>query len=63
VSTQRAQLASAATTIEDLVARVGASAEHHEDLGEVDAANDLYDVERSLRAAHRRLLTVVARLA
>jgi hypothetical protein len=62
VTNQRAQLDSAATTIDELVARIGASAEHHEDAGEVDAANDLYDVERSLRAAHRRLLNVVRRL-
>ena len=62
MSTQRAQLDSAATTIGDLIGRIGASAEHHEDTGEVDAANDLYEVERALRAAHRRLLTVVRRL-
>jgi hypothetical protein len=63
VTNQQAQLASAASTIEDLIARVGASADIHEELGEVDAANDLYDVERSLRAAHRRLEAVVRRLA
>lgn len=62
MTNQRAQLDSAATTIDELVARIAAAAEHHEDQGEVDAANDLYDVERSLRAAHRRLLTVVGRL-
>lgn len=62
MTNQRALLDSAATTIDELVARIGTAAEHHEDEGEVDAANDLYDVERSLRAAHRRLLMVVRRL-
>lgn len=62
MTSERASLDSAATTIDELVARIGAAAEHHEDLGEVDAANGLYDVERSLRAAHRRLLDVVSRL-
>jgi hypothetical protein len=62
VSNQRALLDSAATTIDELVARVGASAEFHEDAGEVEAANGLYDVERALRAAHRRLQDVVRRL-
>ena len=62
MTNQRAQLDSAATTIDELISRIGASAEQHEDLGEVDAANGLYDVERSLRAAHRRLLGVVSQL-
>ena len=62
MTNQRALLDSAATTIDELVARIGNAAEHHEDEGEVDAANDLYDVERSLRAVHRRLLMVVRRL-
>jgi hypothetical protein len=62
VTNQRAQLDSAATTIDDLITRVGASAEQHEDEGDEASANDLYEVERALRAAHRRLLTVVRRL-
>lgn len=62
MSNQRAQLDSAATTIEELIARIGAAAAHHEERGDEAAASDLYDVERSLRAAHRRLATVVRRL-
>lgn len=62
MSNQRAQLDSAATTIEDLITRVGAAADDHEQLGDEAAAGDLYEVERSLRAAHRRLLVVVRRL-
>ena len=62
MTNQRAQLDSAATTIGDLISRVGASAEHYEDDGDEASANDLYEVERALRAAHRRLLVVVRRL-
>ena len=62
MTNHRAQLDSAATTIEDLITRIGASADAHEQDGDEAAANDLYEVERSLRAAHRRLLVVVRRL-
>ena len=62
VSNERPALDSAATTIQDLVTRVANTAERFEAAGDEATASDLYDVERSLRAAARRLGLVVRRL-
>lgn len=56
-----AQLASAATSLEDLTARVTATAERLLAQGEEGDAADLFDVERALRNAGRRLDTVLRR--
>jgi hypothetical protein len=62
-----AQLSSVATALEELTARVLAVAERREagagTTGRDDAvAADLYEVERALRAASRRLAMVLDRL-
>ncbi|MEL7207046.1 MAG: hypothetical protein AAGK32_02235 [Actinomycetota bacterium] len=57
----RAQLSSLATALDELTGRVTALADDvRED--EEELALDLYEVERSLRAATRRLGAVVRRL-
>ena len=58
-----AELDSSATTIEDLIRRISDAAERYQGLGDENTAYDLYEVERSLRAAARRLETVVRRLS
>lgn len=58
----RAELDSSATIIEDLITRVSAVAEAHQRAGDESLAIDLYEVERSLRAASRRLETVLRRI-
>ena len=62
MSMHRASLDSAAATIDDLVIRVTMVADHFETEGEEGLANDLYEVERSLQAAARRLHHVVREL-
>lgn len=57
----QAELASAATTLEDLTARITATAERLLAAGDEAAAADLFDVERALRNASRRLSGVVRR--
>lgn len=54
-----AELSSAATVLEDLVSRVAGAAEALDAAGSEVAANDLYEVERSLQAAARRLAQTV----
>ena len=61
-STDRAELDSALNTIEDLGRRVTAAAERNAGTDDESLAADLYDVERSLQAAARRLASVVRRL-
>ncbi len=56
------ELDSSATTIEDLVQRISALAEKHEKEGDETVAADLYEVERSLRAAGRRLGALLRRM-
>jgi hypothetical protein len=58
----RAELDSATATIEELVRRISAAADQQQTDGDEAAAGDLYDVERALRAAARRLANVVRRL-
>jgi hypothetical protein len=58
----RAELSSAATTLEELTERVVAVANRMDAATQEGLAADLFEVERSLRAAQRRLLEVVGRL-
>jgi hypothetical protein len=61
-STDRAELDSTLNTIEDVIRRVTAAAERNAGTSDESFASDLYDVERSLQAAARRLAIVVRRL-
>jgi hypothetical protein len=56
------ELSSLATALEDLTKRVTAMAESLADTEADWAAQDLFAVERSLRAGHRRLATLNERL-
>ena len=56
------ELDSSATTIEDLVQRISTLAEKHQQDGDETVAADLYEVERSLRAASRRLGALLRRM-
>jgi hypothetical protein len=62
VDDQRAVLSSAVTTLDELVARITGVAEALHQAGDESLAFDLFEVERSLRMAHRRLSTVNRRL-
>lgn len=57
-----AELSSAATDLEALVSRVAGVAEGLESSGYEVAAHDLFEVERSLGAASRRLASTVREL-
>ncbi|HEY6533594.1 MAG TPA: hypothetical protein VIY72_14900 [Acidimicrobiales bacterium] len=59
---RRASLSSASSSLDDLLARVTESAEELRVGGEEALAYDLYEVERSLRVAQRRLGAVVRRM-
>ena len=59
----RADLDSVLHQIELLTARVTATADRHESDGDDVVASELYDVERALRTASRRLDGVLRRLA
>ena len=61
MSDEHAELSSLATSLEDVLARVTASAERLAPDDEQTAA-ELFEVERSLRVASRRLGTAVRRL-
>lgn len=50
-----AQLSSVATALENLAERVTAAADRHAGTPRDDIAADLYEVERALRTARRRL--------
>ncbi|MCX7621522.1 MAG: hypothetical protein N2037_11850 [Acidimicrobiales bacterium] len=58
----QAELSSAATILEELTVRVVTVANRMASATEEGLAADLFEVERSLRAAQRRLLEVVGRL-
>jgi hypothetical protein len=62
VDPHRAELSSANTTLDDLVRRVASVGERLLAAGDEANAHDLFEVERSLRAAQRRLTGVVGRL-
>lgn len=59
---QRAELSSAATSLDDLAARIDRLGTELHDGGQEALATDLFEVERGLRAANRRLTQVLARL-
>ena len=59
---RRAGLSSATTTLEELVVRIATTADELQAEGEESLASDLFEVERSLRTAHRRLNSVNRRL-
>jgi hypothetical protein len=62
VENRRAVLSSASTTLEELVARMAEVGEEANAAGEESLAHDLFEVERTLRMAHRRLDGVNRRL-
>jgi hypothetical protein len=62
VENRRALLSSASSSLDDLVERVTESADELRTIGEEALAHDLYEVERSLRTAQRRLGAVVRRM-
>lgn len=61
-TTDRVELDSALSTVDDLIARVTAVAERHRADADESVTLDLYEVERALQAASRRLAVVVRRL-
>ena len=62
MSSDRAELDSATTMIDELVVRISTIANQREAAGDAVTATDLYDVERSLVAASRKLTSVVRNL-
>jgi len=59
----RSQLSSAATTLDDLTARLAEVADAYRETSREDITLDLDEVERSLRSATRRLNRLVRRLS
>lgn len=57
-----AQLSSLSTALDDLTQRITSLADDYQSSPREDVASDLYDVERNLQAAARRLRSLVARL-
>lgn len=55
MSTDLAELSSMAATLSDVLARVTEMAERYHKAERDDVANDLFEVERSLRTADRRI--------
>ena len=62
MSIDSADLASVLDQLELLTGRVSSTADRQEAAGNDVVANDLYDVERALRTASRRLETALRRL-
>jgi hypothetical protein len=62
VNADAAQLASASSTVEDLIARVLEVAARYEGTRREDLVQQLHDVERSLRMAGRQLEAAVRAL-
>ena len=58
----RSHLTSALTTLDELTQRLVEVADAHRDTEREDVAIDLDEVERSLRAANRRLQRLIRRL-
>jgi hypothetical protein len=61
VENRGASLSSAATTLDELVTRITETADAAQAAGDESLAHDLYEVERGLRSALRRLEGVVRR--
>ncbi|MFZ6002334.1 MAG: hypothetical protein ACOYXM_00225 [Actinomycetota bacterium] len=57
-----AQLSSLSTALEDLSERITALANDYQGSPREDVAADLFEVERLLVSAHRRLRTLVSKL-
>jgi Mg2+ and Co2+ transporter CorA len=57
-----AHLSSLSSALGDLTDRITALADGYQTSPREDVAADLYDVERHLQAAHRRLKTLVDKL-
>jgi len=55
----RAELSALATTLDDLAARVTAAADRYQGGARADVADGLYEVERSLLSASRKLERVL----
>ena len=62
VENREAQLSSVTTSLDDLVERVSRVAEEVHAAGDESLAYDLFEVERSLRTAHRRLVAATRRM-
>jgi len=62
VTANSAQLASTASSLDELISRITAVADELSGGRDDDAAADLYEVERSLKTGARRLAGVVRRL-
>lgn len=62
MSHEHAQLSSVATALGEMIHRVSEAAERLRVGGRDDLAGDLYEVERSLQAAARRLAGLVREL-
>jgi len=62
VNDERARLLSLATSLDDITARITATAEQRSAIGDDATAADLFEIERTLRNANRRLARVVASL-
>jgi hypothetical protein len=62
VENRRAVLSSAATSLEELLNRVTEVADDERASGDEGVAHDLYEVERALRTAHRRLSGLTRRM-
>jgi hypothetical protein len=61
-TSDRAELDSALNTIDDLIGRVSEAAARHTADADESVTMDLYEVERALHVAARRLRVVVRRL-
>jgi hypothetical protein len=62
VENRRAVLSSASSSLEDLLSRVTEVADDCRRSGDESTAHELFEVERALRMAHRRLTGVTRRL-
>jgi len=62
VNEERARLLSLATSLDDITTRITETAESRAALGDDATASDLWEVERTLRNANRRLARVIATL-
>jgi hypothetical protein len=60
VNDQRANLVSCATSLDDITERITSTADQVSSAGDDALAADLYEVERALRNANRRLARVLA---
>lgn len=63
MTTDHAQLSSVATGLTEMIQRVSESADGMRQAGRDDLAGDLFEVERSLQAAARRLAALVRQIS